>query len=343
LSLLDLPIRSFFRQIAPNVARFAEQNKFRANRFIFDDNTVERIGRLCRERPDVILDNLQFASWPYETTYVEWRSDIFSNIINEGRPSGPYHPDGSEDREVGVLYHKGLALTLVGVPKPGTASEPIEAASMLRLYNYGAPRLSGTRRAQTRRTTDKLACMFGGTHNFVMGLPEQKQEQLAGMVDIDYVHDAFLTAPDPDEAFRNMMLEGAGEFRTVCALLLWLNQPRWTEITRVGASRRMLRNKSIAYAAHNVVTLKDMSVKRMAAVLRSQSMKFDRETPRRHTVRGFFRHYHRVAGCIHEWPFEPNEKEQWVCGRCGTMRVWVPAHERGDAGKGFVTKEYVTE
>jgi hypothetical protein len=97
----------------------------------------------------------------------------------------------------------------------------------------------------------------------------------------------------------------------------------------------MFRGKRQVFAAHSIV--------KIALDRREQMFKTfqvpDRDGPRRHQVRGFFRHLHKVEGCDHAFPMVPTDGK-WVCATCGTTRVWVKEHERGDAAKGYATKDY---
>jgi hypothetical protein len=42
----------------------------------------------------------------------------------------------------------------------------------------------------------------------------------------------------------------------------------------------------------------------------------------------------------HDWQRSPGDTPRWVCAQCGGRRTWLAAFERGDATRGFVTKDY---
>jgi hypothetical protein len=141
---------------------------------------------------------------------------------------------------------------------------------------------------------------------------------------------------DRPKQLEHLLASCAGEIRNLIAFLLWINQPHLVETTYVPAARGFHKAKPIAYAAHHVVKLaKGFTRQQAKAHFKA------RHPPRRHEVRAFWRNRGMTTGCDHKFPLFPNEEEHFICSKCGGKRFRVHAHMRGDAGRGFVTKDYV--
>lgn len=183
----------------------------------------------------------------------------------------------------------------------------------------------------------KLVIMLGSTLSSV-----DLQEGVDALAYLDQTW-GILPAYDIPKVYErpNLFLSSSGDLRTILALLLVLNQPKHTRFTPIARSAGMYRNKRVVYAAHNTVEITLGETKLYPRLWDARPT--DRVSPRRHTVRGHFRHYHVDNNCTHEWPLFPSTetgRPSWMCKNCGGYRTWVENHERGDATRGYVTKDY---
>lgn len=120
-----------------------------------------------------------------------------------------------------------------------------------------------------------------------------------------------------------------------------LAQPTTHKLSRVDARSGISRGKRVVYRAHSTVSI---NLAETQGHFR-QFLNGHRGSYRRHEVRGTWVHFHKVSGCQHE--FVPREvaepdpmRPRYICSKCGQYRSWRPSHERGDAGKGWVEKDY---
>lgn len=122
----------------------------------------------------------------------------------------------------------------------------------------------------------------------------------------------------------------------VCAMLA-LNQPSTHQLTKVDASAGIRRGKRVVYRAHHTVTIRlGLKPKHLISLLTDH-----RGSPRRHGVRGHWVNFRKTQGCEHDFAeLEPFDGTRFEC-RCGQRRSWKPHFERGDAGRGYVTKDYL--
>lgn len=134
-----------------------------------------------------------------------------------------------------------------------------------------------------------------------------------------------------------------GEVRNFIVILLLLNQPSRIQMTQVSRTHGLRRGRRVVYAAHSIV---ELELGRMRDYRRlCAHYPTDRASPRRHEVRGHLTHLGgRKTGCAHTWPEVPTASATgvptWTCTTCGRVRRWKRAHQRGDATRGFTTKEY---
>jgi len=144
-------------------------------------------------------------------------------------------------------------------------------------------------------------------------------------------------------AHQGILSEMTGDIRLVYGALLWLNSlPHTIKYTNMPAGHRILRGKRVPMSAHNTVHI-HMKGTVQVRNLFTRAIK-NREHPRRHDVRGFWRHRHGIPqGCGHDWPATPDRDKIYKCKKCGRERWWVHDHQRGDASKGFVDKHYEVE
>jgi hypothetical protein len=123
------------------------------------------------------------------------------------------------------------------------------------------------------------------------------------------------------------------DFRIIWPLLAIINDIPITRTLIAPTHGVLLGAKVRAYAKHTVLhlTVPDIEWKR----LMRKSAKLIRK--RAHQVRGHWRKDWRkplAPGCEHAFSAD------MICQHCGGHKIWVPEHQRGDAGIGFVTHDY---
>lgn len=151
----------------------------------------------------------------------------------------------------------------------------------------------------------------------------------------------------------------AGDLRNIVALLLLMNRPSLTRYVQDEPHwKTFVGGKSRTYLSHTVVTI-DFDPR--PALMKIGTVYGEKESKRRHEVRGVYCHDEKyrkgtAAGCIHDWYEHPDymddiahlhidehgsvQWDNWLCKGCGGHRWWRETHERGDAAKGYVVKNY---
>jgi hypothetical protein len=108
------------------------------------------------------------------------------------------------------------------------------------------------------------------------------------------------------------------------------------------AGQYYYNRRNCPYLANRTVTI-NVSANQMREYVDHQLQPhFEAERRRAHEVRGHWRHYQTSPHCDyteHRWEmFDEHKRER--CQRCGTRRVWIEHHIRGDASLGFVEHNY---
>lgn len=321
-----------------------------AGRFILTDEASHKLGLICKNTCDLMLRNHQFAIQPVEpASYLELNLHLFHEAL--GAKTTASHPGFSpldSDERVGYLMENDLVHCFVrgrfdGECVPGplvlrkVGSGHVHRALPVAFspIGYDADTLMSKTQEILRETMEwnRLGVLLGsGLHH----MPDEETRQ------------AYLNNWDVDFAYNfvgentiKYMLGGAGELRTLHAMLLVLNQPQVIHYTSVGRSVGLSRGKRTVYHSHSVIDI-DLGKRKQYRRLFTSGT---HATPARHRVKGHFVHYHQIRGCEHEWPLAPEriDPPAWTCRKCGTLRVWKANFMRGDAAKGFVTNEYNVE
>lgn len=291
-----------------------------AKHFHFDSEASAKLGEFSSTCADLVFRNAEFAIPPYEYTYVE--IDNHAALQAVGFPV-----DEDAATRIGFLFHREPSGRIVIHTLGGTQSE-----------SFVVPFLYHSR-ARTHREPDSMRetkkRLFAG-HVPPEIIPEVQKALEPVLDEWTFEFSKGLT----EDVFRDMVDETTGTFKRGLAALLLLNQSNRIQITGQPHQRKIVKGKSVVFAAHSVVKI-DLSPKEFRKTFSNS----DRASPRRHEVRGHFVHYHRVLGCEHRWQAQevkPGEKEvaRWRCASCNALRVFRESFHRGDAGIGFSTKQY---
>lgn len=304
----------------------------RARRFVLTDQASRRLGEIIAKCGPELIANRRFALPPHPVTYVE----LSIREVNAGIGRGAFqYQDRPTDSRLGFLLY-GSTLT-ISVADDRTGDSMVSALSYVR---GGEDQLAQVMEpADWKRCHDWIgaAVRLGSTFHDITSMEDLNALSREWGAHYNY---GAVKKRMPMHLVRACF----GELRVFLSALLVLNQPQTVRLEHVGARRGDARTRNRPDAAHSVVELtlgeKKEFVKRLIASQRS--------TPRRHEVRGHFVHHNCTPGCEHEWPLEPTKSQHsdapcWRCKKCGGTRTWRAAFERGDAGIGFVTKEYAVD
>jgi hypothetical protein len=298
----------------------------KARRFIFDKEASAFAGAFIRDFGPTLLENLQFAIPPFEHCYVEYHLDALLDTI--GRRKTEHREGGSADECIGHLIDHNYVYTFIEDSKGEASFYPVMVDLHSDTYTRGT--FSSDLEDDEYK---KITYTLGSTSNDLKRTSEETLRRWLHNIDI-------VASPMFHQLLTEDVLRdgGNGTVRNLVALLLMLNRQRErVTLTQVPPKGVIYKGKRKVFMAHSLVML---TTEDYGAITRSFVPAGHHESPRRHQVRGFFRHYHRVRGCEHHF-LEDDRPLHWTCQHCGTRLVWVHDHLRGDASKGFVTKEYV--
>lgn len=311
------------------------QARVRASKvFVMDEAAALRVAETCREVPDLLARQQQFARQPYDVMWVEFELRALWEAIT-GRVM-----DDRGDYKIAYFYDHGTASVVVG----GTQEDPgATPCAMPLVYDIGTPweladQIAFVERVKTSRMN--LDMFFWGEAVMKL-LDREEQRDLRAHNTLRMIARPDL---DPEALFHTIYQNGAGELRNMLAILLLMNRPSLTRFVRdVPRRRGFVRGKLRPFMGHSVVTI-DLSP---VPTLRRLGTPADDGTPRRrHEVRGHYCHndaYRQGTrlGCEHAFVRDEaatHPEDSWLCTGCGGKRWWRSMHHRGDAGTGFVQK-----
>lgn len=310
----------------PNIWKFIQSAKPRARRFVISDEVVEQIGLLLHDHPEVFMRNLQFALPPYDTCYIEFNSSVFFDAIKTPLIGSIE----TRDTTVGYLIDKNKVAVFAETENPDLPkSQHIGFTPQLWSLD-GSGTHSGFYQMPPLPIDKKLTVAFGTTYQKCLEvMPDELRIELDRRIRL------FVDRSCDFREFRQTLPHFVGEMRNLFAMLLWINQPSMTEFETIPARRVLIRGRPTVYAQHNIVRLrKGTTIKKMVSIFN------ERAPSRRHEVRGHWRHFRLSPNCVHDWTVLPDDEGHWHCKTCDGTRTWVQEHLRGDAARGFVTKEY---
>jgi hypothetical protein len=300
----------------------------KARRFLFDREASAFAGRFIREHGATLLRNRAFAIPPFEQTYVEYHLDALLEAIGRRKANEKYGIEKSDER-IGHLIDGDHVWTFLEGSDNEASIYPVDVWMNTVSHSVGLFDKADIGRDRRRKLEYTLGSTLGDA------------QDVNGEVVLDWLNAFDFAAP---AMFANLLTDrkladaGNGTVRNLVALLLLLNRQRENVTLKTVAPKGVIyRGKRRVFAAHTMVTL---TVEDYVHIAHSYEHGAH-ASPRRHQVRGFFRHLHKVDGCEHDYPLASDERGRWVCRTCGTTRVWVHDHERGDASKGYITKDYV--
>lgn len=320
----------------------------RCRSFVFSESASRLVGRFCAEVGDLIVDNRQFAIPRYNATYIEFNGYAFFEQFNKDRVSNLPAVDDRfgyfiVDQTVWVLSANDTGGASGGLGwqwrRPGEVWHTPVDFNQWPIVDLTKP-VGGTVVMGSGKEYQGHKWLIG---SLALGTTIEKIKSEAQLNEIvDEVIPVWRYAPEygaglSTDAMHRLMQSTAGDMRNLWGGLLWINRHRRTVISDIPATSQIKKGKRIAYAAHHIV---DIDLGRCRTVRRAFETGAERLSPRRHEVGGYFNHRNLIPGCSHQWPLMPDEKGRWECAACGGIRWWVTDYMRGDATRGFVTKEY---
>jgi hypothetical protein len=313
----DLPPKAWSNKgMLPQVTRQVQALAPRARQFVFDEGASRLVGEFIRDCPDILVDQMQFARQPYDTTYIEVDIDAMYQTMGIRKIY-----TGERDWKVGFLAHGGTIYAITN-----SRERPVAHLSPTCTFDYEY------RPVAADPLSDDSKVLLGSTWNV---LSDAQRDAFAQRFNVGFLASHEF---DRDKALEIMLPAIAGEARVYVACLLFLYQKhRLTLIDQV-PRRALSKGRQRVYMAHTTVTI---HLSQYTDLRRDLSVGFDRSAPRRHEVRTHYKHRQMTAGCEHQWVrVEDAENEQWRCTGCSGLRWLCRQHLRGDGAIGFVTKHY---
>jgi hypothetical protein len=323
----DLPASKWGMAIRPDLQPAVKSLSFKARSFIFDDEASAILGAFIRDCPDIIADQIDFAVYPYETTYIELNLRRVHQVM--GKPTSIHYDDPDADQQVGFLIHGGTIYNLTN-----SSTKPGAMVTMFGLADVSGDYGRAPRPALLQGDEDlKERFLLGHTfHNLTRAQREKFARRFIALN---------MTGMEWGERVGAQLQAHAGEARTLVAALLMLYQKKHITLTEKGPVRALSRGKQRVYMAHSVVSIHLSGEKEIRKAFHTGT----HASPRRHEVRFTFAHRGGTTACEHNWIPRHDQKtgevkKQWDCPVCGRFRWFRPSHLRGDGSKGFVTKRY---
>ena len=335
-----------------------------ARRFVFDDDAMRRIAHVCKTIPEFLLENSQFARSPFDDAPVWIEHEVAAYYeAMVGRA-----PDDLADKAAGFLIDGGTVYVVAsggGRPAalmpftyelntPWPVQDQIDFAEMcqtsrMQLDNFMWGSILSTystgnagRDMDFRRgLRDRHSCRMVPWHNHVTDdlLGEGRGPKTRERLRTDGIR----------FVMSQLVTLGAGDMRTIVALLLFLNRPKITRFRYdIPGRRGFVGNKLRPFLSHRVVTV-DLDGVNVVNQLHHDSLP-DSAARRRHEVRGHWAHDEvkrrgdAMPGHVHDWrpdldylnPDGSPDDRHWQCAHCSGSRWWRRDHVRGSAAVGFV-------
>jgi hypothetical protein len=317
--------------VGPPTSKYLE-----AHRFVLDAKASEYVGTLLRKVPLEILQEHEFARTPFPVTWVEfYHADYWRGLMQ-------YEQDADADTQIGLLYDHNkvwMVCKAAGSKYGEAALTPLIVNLHQRISFQQELRLAET--LGTSRLMLRYALL--GSINVATDSDWWMSDEATDICRshrLEWTDDnSFGRLADNSRAKALYLKNGIGHLKMVLTLALLLSRPgrKVLKLNEVSHHRTLWKGKSIVYKAHNQVTIR---LAHRDPVVRFTTALATGLHRRRHGVRGHWAQTRRLVarGCGHQWDIIT--KDRYECASCGAKRWWVKHHARGDATRGFVTKDY---
>lgn len=300
-----------------------------ARRFVFDDTASSFLGTVIRELGIRILSQHEFAKPPYETTWVEVDQTAYWQGLTGTMP------EFGSDVKVGFLYHKNKIWTVA-------SNRQFEEPEILPLiYNLHTP----ISFEEELDLSQKFGTSRMGFRQLILGSEGIPETMFDDMLTRDLVRSHKLELIKEFERLNmspsdmySFLKGSAGDLKRMLVILLLLTRPDKPIISTsvVPRSSGLRKGRRVVYMDYHKVSIhidqrtaiKNINLEYPTGIIR-----------RRHEVRGHWVQTRKTrTSCEHEW--DAITVDKFVCVKCGIKRWWRKNHLRGDASKGFTTKDY---
>jgi hypothetical protein len=232
-------------------------------------------------------------------------------------------------KPLGDLWKRYVGAGLeIGCFRRGEGLDDAGRVARAALAAVSDPAVEATRRRQFEEITQ---------HALIVQTPEAAAAHKAGA----WARAA--TAADVVPGFAAAMMKDFEHllcWPDVVAVLALMNDRRYVAVSDAGRApgRRIVGRRATPYLVHHRVSLTAPGEVVVRAVTRALGERVPR---RRHEVAGHWRRDWRRPldeACAHVFADDTEVRE--VCVMCDGRRSWVGDHMRGDAGVGYVGKDY---
>lgn len=313
----DLPHSQWDLAIDRTSSRRVRDAAMRARSYCFDDAASRKLGFFATSCADLMSMHLEFAIPPFDCTYIE------VNINEVIRGTGQPDPQdiSRADWKVGFLFDQGDIFILANSRSKLTAAVGPFGYMDTAASDYDLP--------SNYEARDADLLFLGSALKIV---DQRYVQKFVDRFRTFYIGSPLLTR----DAMLSVLQGSIGELRFFIAALLFIQSKRGVSIGGVPFERKIARGKSRVFMAHNVVTINLEGEHEMRRAFTIS----DRAPHRAHEVPSHFAHRYGDRACEHQWRPREEEPTHWDCPLCGRFRYLRKQHMRGDASKGFVTKEY---
>jgi hypothetical protein len=330
------------KHVGPPVSRYLE-----AHRFVLDEKASFFVGDLLRRAPLEVLQEHEFARPPYDVTWIEIDHKAYFRGL-QAIPHSNVKP-GKEDTHVGLLYDHNKVWMIAkakDIPDPALIPLIVNLHQKMRFDQE----LKLAQELNTSRLMLRMA-MLGDVNvdarsNWWMS---DEATEICRSHRMEWYDEGFqipigqgIDTVGIEQRVKASTLQGSvGHLKLVLTLALLLSRSGQKILisNEVGHVRTIFKGHNITYKAHHHVTL------RLAH--RDPVMRFTQGLAtglhrRRHGVRGHWAQTRKpyAMSCDHKWDIVSINKDKYQCITCNAKRWWVKDHARGDAMRGFVTKDY---
>jgi hypothetical protein len=302
-----------------------------ARRFILGDDASYEVGRWIAACEDILLDNIQFARPPFDTTYVE----LTVPEVHRGLGRHTSGPAETADDRLGFLIKGNHVRCVVSIPPERARPLGMRAVGPGAWeYWVNTPEDDyGDFETLEKAEWSRLALLLGSSLHSLKDEEQRHWLAFGTRLRSTILTNETLTgnAAKIQMQLRELAISAAGEMRTLWAVLLLINQHRhrlrFSEVSRHVSFTPQRK----VYAGHTLVSI-PMSTS--SEQTRRTYYPNTRASPVGHEVRGHWRHWHISEQCLHEWPLVPDELGHFACAFCRGWRTWCKPHRRGDSSRG---------
>lgn len=331
-----------------------------ARRFTLSNEFVTEAIHFASVQPDVILARAVLARLPFPAVWIEFDQE---HRVRTQIAIGTSAPDyDGEDRGLGgFLLHREKAGEGIDWFAAGLAAGRGDEGDA---FLWPAGQVLGSGREDMAEppvdlapVIDEIMLRGWGYRGDAEGIADQTPALVARGGSLPEacvwrpIMDLFLNSPKTEgvdnatKAVETATKESRGDLRFLVTVLALINCApiRYQHVEPSG--RFLHRRNSIAYLDSHVCTIHGTRT-HVQRILDERAPAMPGTPRRAHEVRGHWmlaEYRQGVRACRHLPVPELVEGDHAICAKCEKMIVWREHHVRGDAGLGFVTKEYEVE